>query len=83
MRTTLTLEDDVAAELKKLSTERRESFKRTVNQVMRAGIAAVRGKKPSGRSRYRLKPVSLGGARIPNLENIEEVIAVIEGEDHD
>ena len=61
MRTTLTLDDDVAAELKKAAYERGEPFKRVVNEALRAGLAAARA---TGKPRtYRLEPQSLGSLR--------------------
>ena len=40
MRTTLTLEDDVAQALRQRAKETNRSFKAVVNEVMRAGLAA-------------------------------------------
>lgn len=40
MRTTLTLDDDVAARLKHLAEQRQTSFKETVNEVLRRGLSA-------------------------------------------
>ena len=40
MRTTLTIDDDVAARLKELAHRRRASFKETVNAVLRRGLSA-------------------------------------------
>jgi hypothetical protein len=40
MRTTLTLDDDVAARLKELAHRRRATFKDTVNEVIRRGLVA-------------------------------------------
>jgi Ribbon-helix-helix protein, copG family len=40
MRTTLTLDDDVAAKLRQLAARRRLSFKEAVNSVLRRGLAA-------------------------------------------
>jgi len=82
MRTTLTLDDDVAKEIRRLSRETNRSFKQAVNAVMRAGIAALASTKRAPRARYRVKPVSLGRPRLPNLDNIAEVLAIAEGEDH-
>lgn len=40
MRTTVTLEPDVAAKLKELAHRRRASFKETLNEVLRRGLSA-------------------------------------------
>lgn len=40
MRTTLTLDDDVAAKLRELAHRRRVPFKEVVNEVLRRGLAA-------------------------------------------
>jgi hypothetical protein len=60
MRTTLTLDDRIAAALKKVSFQSGKSFKDVVNETLRTGLAA----KPSSHKRvpYRIKPVSLGAA---------------------
>ena len=58
MRTTLTLENDLARELKEEARQSGRPLKRVVNETLRAGLAARRAK-PS--RRYRLTPVSLGG----------------------
>lgn len=81
MRTTITLEDDVAVEIAKLQKQRDESFKDTVNALLRAGLASVRAAKPRA-GRYRTEPVSLGRPRLANVDDISEVLAFGEGEDH-
>jgi hypothetical protein len=43
MRTTITLEPDLAARLRRLATERGMSFKSTVNATLRAGLEAELG----------------------------------------
>ena len=58
MRTTLTLDDQLAQSLKERAHRSGQSFKDVVNQTLRAGLVA--GQMPS-KKRYRLKPVSLGG----------------------
>jgi Ribbon-helix-helix protein, copG family len=58
MRTTLTLDDDVAAELKREARKTGRPFKELVNDAIRAGMR-VRNR-PAPR-RYVVKPVSLGG----------------------
>jgi hypothetical protein len=42
VRTTVTLEPDVAAKIKELAHQQRTSFKRALNQALRRGLAAMR-----------------------------------------
>jgi len=58
MRTTLTLDEDLAAALKQEVRRSGRPLKRIVNEALRAGLAARKGPAPR---RYRIKPVSLGG----------------------
>ena len=57
MRTTLTLDDPLAKELKKLAAETGQPFKNVVNETLRAGL-----RRPSAAPRraYRLTPVAMG-----------------------
>jgi hypothetical protein len=82
MRTTITLDADVAAELGKLQRTRAGSFKRIVNDVLRAGLATLARKSPRKVTPYRTEPVSLGAPRLKNLDDISEVLAFAEGETH-
>jgi hypothetical protein len=75
MRTTLTLDDDVAARLKRLSRGGR--FKDLVNQVLRRGLERMETREP--RPDYRITPVRLQPRRT-DLDNIGEVLAEIEGD---
>ncbi len=59
MRTTLTLEDDLAARLKELAHRRGITFKEALNSVLRRGLTAPEG---SGR---RSKPFSVRTFRSP------------------
>jgi len=54
MRTTLTLDPDVAALLEEEAHSRRKPFKQVVNEAIRRGFAAQRGR-PS-QPRYRVHP---------------------------
>jgi hypothetical protein len=81
VRTTLTLDDDVAKLVRELSEKRRRSFKETVNEVMRAGLTVLGRSRPGRRAPYRIRPVSLGRPRLPDLDDVAEVLAIAEGED--
>jgi hypothetical protein len=78
MRTTLTLEPDVARALRRLAHEGRRPFKTVVNDTLRAGLARQRQPR---RRRYRLKPQSLGGVRPGfNLDKALQLAATLEDE---
>jgi hypothetical protein len=84
VRTTLTIEDDVAVRLDRLRTERRTNLKAVVNDVLRAGLDATEaaGREARGvRAPYRIQPESLGPPYLPNLDDIAEVLAFAEGEE--
>ena len=49
MRTTLTLDDDVAVKLRELAHRRRVSFKEVVNSVLRRGLVAQESRGKSSR----------------------------------
>jgi hypothetical protein len=81
MRTTLTLDDDVAAALERLRKKRDASFKEIVNDVLRRGLRDAESLQKS-RKPYRTRVVDLGGSKIGSLDNIAEVLAIIEGENY-
>lgn len=57
MRTTLTIDDQIAERLKQAALESGKSFKQVVNEVLRAGLQAPKGTQAR---RYRVRPASLG-----------------------
>lgn len=58
MRSTLTIDDQLAKALKDHAHQAGKSFKEVVNDTLRAGLAA--NKTPRQAKSYRLKPSSLG-----------------------
>jgi Arc/MetJ-type ribon-helix-helix transcriptional regulator len=79
MRTTLTLDDDVAAILERLRKSRDASLKDLVNEALRRGLKDMT-RRTKRRERLKTRSVALGRLRIANLDNIGEVLAVAEGE---
>jgi hypothetical protein len=79
MRTTITLEDDVAAALKRLDKRRGVKFKALVNEALREGIKRMMAPAKK-RGEYRTRSVELGSCRAASVDNIAEVLAVAEGE---
>ena len=81
MRTTLTIDDDIAAILERLRRSDDKSFKELINQVLRRGLEELNTPtKP--RKPFRTRSVSVGRCLIGNLDDISEVLAIAEGEDH-
>lgn len=79
MRTTITLDDDVAAALKRLARARRARFKDLVNEALRRGLAE--GAVPQrAREPFRTTAVSLGRCRPGSLDNVADALAAAEGE---
>ncbi|HEX3537725.1 MAG TPA: hypothetical protein VHU15_13265 [Stellaceae bacterium] len=78
MRTTLTLDDDVAAELERLLKSRETSLKALVNDVLRRGLQEMTAR-PKHRKPFRTKSVP-GRLLIP-IDNIAEALALAEGEE--
>jgi hypothetical protein len=79
VRTTLSLDDDVAALLKKEMRRSGASLKETVNDLLRSGLMAShhRTRKP-----FVVTPLSLGLPRGLSYDNIEELIEALEGPAH-
>jgi hypothetical protein len=81
VRTTLTLEKDVAARLDQVARRRRLSMKAVVNEALRVGLASMDAPPPS-RAPFRTAGFDSGPSLVGSLDNIEEVLARVEGDDH-
>jgi hypothetical protein len=80
MRTTLTIDDDVAAILEQLRKRRGTRLKDIVNEALRRGLRELE-MHPKPRTPFRTRSVDLGRVRIASIDNIGEVLAIAEGED--
>lgn len=76
MRTTLTLDEDVAKLLNKEARKSGEPFKQIVNRFLRLGLMAA---KQPARKPFVVKPMKLG---LPHFEKVEELLEYLEGPDH-
>ena len=79
MRTTLTLDDDVAAVLERLRKSRNASLRDLVNEALRRGLKDMTSR-TRRRERLQTRTVALGRLRIASLDNIGEALAVAAGE---
>jgi hypothetical protein len=64
IRTTMTLEPDVAEALKRRAKRTGQPFRRNVNEVIRLGLMAEKSRPVRA---YRIKPLSLGGV-VPGID---------------
>ena len=79
MRTTLTLDDDVAAKLK--AAARNKPFRTVVNEALRAGLAVLDKRVPP-RKHHQTRGFDLGPSLVGSLDNVEEVLSRVEGDNH-
>jgi len=79
MRTTLTLDDDVAAKIERLRKTRDQSLKDLVNDALREGLKHLAAP-PRKRGPFRTEVVDLGRCLLGNVDDVAEVLAVAEGE---
>ena len=79
VRTTLTIDPDIAVMAKKATQITGLPFKSLINQALRIGIDAVLSPKKS--RPYRTKGHAMGLRKGLSYDNIHELLAVAEGED--
>ena len=78
MRTTLTLDDDVAVQLERLRRARDVSLEDLVNDVLRRGLRDMT-MQPKKREPFRTRAFHMGTPLI-NIDNVAEALAYLEGE---
>jgi len=80
VRTTLTLDPDVAAKAKQGAAKLGKPFKEVVNAALRVGLEAVLA--PPASKPYRTQPRPLGLREGFSYDSIADLLARAEGEDH-
>lgn len=76
MRTTLTIDDDVAVLLRRAVARRKVAFRDVVNEALRAGLTAPR---PTQKKRVRTRSWDAGRLLI-DVTSVSEALAVAAGE---
>ncbi len=79
MRTTLSIDDDVLDRARAVAAKLRRPFRTIVNEALRAGLDQV--EQPAKQRPYKTEPHAMGLRSGRNLDNIQELLAQIEGED--
>jgi hypothetical protein len=81
MRTTLTLDEDIAERLQAESQRTGRSFKEVVNEHLRTSLARSRALKSMGQ--FRVTPADLGGpATAGSYDNVAALLEEFEGAEH-
>ena len=78
MRTTLTLEPDIAAKAKKGAAKLGKPFKDVINEALRIGLDEVLHPPEAKPYSYKTRPMGLRPGL--NLDNIGELLAQLDGE---
>ena len=78
MRTTLVIDDDVLDKARALASNRKISFRSVVNEALRAGLSIAEA--PAKQKKYRTTPRPMGLRSGRSLDNIQELLAQVEGE---
>lgn len=79
MRTTLAIDDDILDRARSVAEQLGAPFRRVINEALRAGLKTV--SEPAKTRVYHTRPHKLGLKSGRSLDNIQELIAQIEGED--
>ena len=79
MRTTLTIDRDVAALLERLRRNRNIRFKELVNDALRRGLKDM-SSRPKSRKPFCTRAADLGAPRLAGLDNVAEAIATAESD---
>ncbi len=79
MRTTLTIDNDVIERARAISAKLGTPFKTVINEALRAGLDQV--EEPARCRLYQTTPRAMGLKAGRNLDNVQELLAQIEGED--
>jgi len=79
MRTTLTLDDDVAVQLNRLRREQGTGLRGLVNNAMRLGLQQL-AHPPRAQTPHATRSVALGRCLIGQIDDVSEALAVAEGD---
>ena len=78
MRTTINIDVDVLDRARGLANKLGTSFKSVINEALRTGLEEV--EKPARKQPYQTEPHAMGLRKGYNLDNIQELLAQLEGE---
>ncbi len=78
MRTTVTLDDDVAAALERRRATSGLTFRQVLNEAIREGLV----QRPARRGpSQRTEPVDVGDILVPDLDHVQALLDLVDGPD--
>lgn len=80
MRTTLTLDSDIAIIIERMRQTSQQSLKEIINSALREGLKHLESK-PTPSPPFRTTTASAGRCKIGDLTHVGEALALAEGED--
>ncbi|SFA77691.1 hypothetical protein SAMN05216266_101362 [Amycolatopsis marina] len=80
MRTTVTIDDDLAVLLEKKRRATGATFKDVLNEALRDGLLHDVPAQKDRRERFRTKPLPLGEPLLDDLTDTGEVLSYLDGE---
>jgi hypothetical protein len=80
VRTTLTLEEDVAKLIEQEVKRSGEPFKTTINRLLRAGLSATR--QPRKSKPFKVKPIAMGLREGLSYDSVSTLLEEAEGPWH-
>ena len=82
MRTTVTLDDDLAIRLERHRAQHGESFKQALNEAIRVGLARLEERADAAPEVSQTCPLPLGRRLAGSIDNVSDVLAIAEDEDY-
>jgi hypothetical protein len=80
VRTTVSLDDDLAIRLEQLRAERGTSFKDVLNDVIRRGLSTLSERQQAGRAPAATRPLAMGRRLVEDIDSVSNALAIAEGE---
>ena len=80
MRTTIRIDDDILERARATAKELGTPFKTVINEALRNGLD--KAERSAKQRNYRTEPHKMGLLTGRNIDNIQDLLAQVEGEDH-
>lgn len=80
MRTTVTLDDDVARALERIQAEERTTFRKLLNDAIREGLAARERRARQRPTQVKTTQARSLGPKLNSFDNTSELLALLEGD---